>query len=537
VIRLFDALLPRPVPPLLYHVLEFIFFVIHFFFVLVTVGTVFFALLALARRLSGAVSPPVDPEHRSTFSSLPVYFASKSLMITFGIAVLLLVMAYYSVPFTGAANLNGGVWVGMIVVLSAALVILQVFDRRVKKPDGADRRALGTGILGLALLLVVPGIFVAFVVTAENPGGWAAVFSNGLLRTPLAGHWAARLLHVYGAAVVIAGMFYLGYARRTGKDVPVTPGILFAALMVQIVIGILLYMSLPQRASGWMNLFVILGAAGAAGFAWLMFSGKTLTARPYVLPALLALILLPMLLARQVNQEDALVPFNERLQRTTRAHWAAVKARAPAGENRFLAEKYDDDNLPQFIFQRSCAFCHGGVGNGQGREAGNLRVRPADLTQMRARPDAVLDLLSHGVPGSAMPYFSVYTGRVLKGLAGYLYDKVGMREAPEAVPVAVSPDDERQAALAYDGRCAACHGSNGRVGPAGAAARPAPRDMTAWALRPEAAFAVITAGTPGTAMQGFGDLPEQVRWALVRRIAGFYGTGKDGAQRKAAKGQ
>ncbi len=517
---LFDLSLPRPFPGAFYQPVEFFFFVLHFFFVLLTVGSAFFAVSAMCRRRYQGRAPSNSAKAEQPMALLPVYFAAKSLMISFGIAVLLFVAAYYSVPFTGAANLNGGFWMAIIVLLSLALILLEAVDR--DKQTATRKIYLWTAIMGLALLLVVPAIFVAFVVSAENPGRWPEIFRHGLLFTPLFPHWLARLLHVYGGAVVTAGLFFQIYAAWTGKKSPVEPDLVFAAVMVQIVLGIMLYMSMPSTPGIVMNIFVVAGAAAAVWLGWLMYARKPTADGKYLLSASLALILLPMLLARQVNQEAALAPFSKVLAANLRVRQAEIKQFQVPGENPYLSEKYDAYDLPQFIFQRSCAFCHGGVGNGQGREAAELRTPPADLTKLRTRPADIMKVLQRGVPGSAMPYFSIYTGRALKGLIGYLYSYVGVREELEPVAAATTPGEEREAARVYTTVCAACHGGDGTVSPQGRLLQPEPHNMTVWELQPQAACKALTEGIRGSAMSGYPNLPAGVRWALVKQTNAFY---------------
>jgi hypothetical protein len=48
--------------------------------------------------------------------------------------------------------------------------------------------------------------------------------------------------------------------------------------------------------------------------------------------------------------------------------------------------------------------------------------------------------------------------------------------------------------------------------------RPQPPDFTAFSLQPQWSFNVITNGYRGTAMPGYGSLPEGVRWGLVKVV-------------------
>jgi mono/diheme cytochrome c family protein len=71
-------------------------------------------------------------------------------------------------------------------------------------------------------------------------------------------------------------------------------------------------------------------------------------------------------------------------------------------------------------------------------------------------------------------------------------------------------------------QCADCHGSGATVTQKGAALRPPARSMGDWALAPDASFKIISEGYPGTDMKGYGQIPEGVRWAIVRRMYQSY---------------
>jgi mono/diheme cytochrome c family protein len=219
---------------------------------------------------------------------------------------------------------------------------------------------------------------------------------------------------------------------------------------------------------------------------------------------------------------ECLKPFDAQLQKNALQYKATLAAAPPLAENQFIEEKYDDYNLPQFMFQQSCAFCHGGVGNGQGIEAGNLKIAPADLTQVCTRPHSLMALLRTGIPGTAMPYFSVYTDDALRGLIRYLYQNVGVSKLPAPVVPEIPSEEEQVAATVFAEQCASCHGADGKISAKGKALLPAPLSMREWALQPAASYNVITNGYPGTAMKGFAHLPEQVRRALVKYVNDLY---------------
>jgi len=99
----------------------------------------------------------------------------------------------------------------------------------------------------------------------------------------------------------------------------------------------------------------------------------------------------------------------------------------------------------------------------------------------------------------------------LKTGVGELY---GLRLAPQRTP------DLAGAAHVYAAQCAACHGAQGRGdGLAGQSLQPPPSDFHNATRQGSQSLAMlyntISYGVSGTAMTGFGALPEQDRWALA----------------------
>lgn len=88
---------------------------------------------------------------------------------------------------------------------------------------------------------------------------------------------------------------------------------------------------------------------------------------------------------------------------------------------------------------------------------------------------------------------------------------------------ASTPEMVEKGKKVYKMNCATCHGDTGKGdGMAAAALKPPPRDLTKGPFKagnkPEQLFSTITKGLPGTAMVGYGHLPETDRWAIVHFI-------------------
>ena len=94
--------------------------------------------------------------------------------------------------------------------------------------------------MALALLLAVPGILVAVLVTMENSGQWLAIVQNGFKMTgTLAVHWLPRFLHVIGAGIVFGAVFHYLSAgtEETARRAALIRWVI-AGLLVQLVLGI-----------------------------------------------------------------------------------------------------------------------------------------------------------------------------------------------------------------------------------------------------------------------------------------------------------
>lgn len=78
----------------------------------------------------------------------------------------------------------------------------------------------------------------------------------------------------------------------------------------------------------------------------------------------------------------------------------------------------------------------------------------------------------------------------------------------------------------YEAQCLICHGGTGDgAGPAGAAMKPKPTDLTTaafWQEKTEAELmTAIRQGSPGTAMQGYNKLTREELQNLVAYLQGF----------------
>jgi mono/diheme cytochrome c family protein len=513
--ELSDVLLDLPAPVGFLRWTLFFTFVLHFTFVLLTLGTAILGIFdVLRRRFGGARDADVSP--------LPLrhFFVYKSLAISFGVAPILVMQVLYPAAFLTAVGLLAPLWLLLAPLLVAALVLIELVAER---KDRERPLLLVGGVAGLACLLAVPGIFAAVVATAERPELWAEIHRRaGSLTPALSLHWLWRVLHVLGAAVVVTAALQLALARpgdaQRRRRLAFLAG---AALAFQLGLGVALYASLDRRLSTLALAALVLGVGCAGLLAWQLRPAPAVRSarRLTILAALCLGIVLPMLVVRQELQKSSWLPLLARLQARAEARRVTLADAGAFPPGPLLPSMARDDALS--IYATSCKFCHGAVANGQGPAAADLAVPPEDLADYRVRPDDFRRLVAGGVPGTAMPRFNYYGPRELDRVYEFLL-KAGLSPRLEEVPAVVPEAARRRAAAIWETECRTCHGDEGAGSRLARGFSPPPPDFNRVAVAPARAFEVVTAGYAGTMMPSYADLPEPTRWALVRVTQDFY---------------
>ncbi len=514
--NLADLLLQKPLPDPWLQGLLFVSFTLHLLFVLFTLGT---AILAFSYLLIGHWGGKPQAL-RLTARIAKAFMSHKSLAAVLGVAPLLLIQVAFTVPFFTAVNLFAPFWLALIVLLIVAFL---AFDLLAHHIDSHRIISLILGITGLLTLLAVPGIFVLILMVSEHPADWVTIIDQGYrLNTSLSIHWLFRYLHILGAAVVFGAAFHYFFAAENKEDRKSLLRLLVAGLLLQIVLGILLYGSLPDRLEMIVNLPLLAGIGGAALFLWYLFTigskEETILSLQTTAPAMV-FILVSMLLTRQLIQNRAYLPVSTALLQETRTHQHEVDAFARESLDQYQAKLdvvYDNGAT---IYAKSCSFCHGEAADGAGPEAKNLGVPPEKIAEIRTTAPYLHKILTEGVPGSSMPYFTFLDRSKLDSLAEYLNANHHLIAEPEPVPVAASAATLKQAELIYVQTCTPCHGADGRGTELSSHYLPPPPDFTAYRLTPQRTFEVISNGYRGTLMTSFDRLPETIRWGLVEVVA------------------
>jgi len=511
-----DLLLSAPIARGLREALLFGGFSLHLFFALLALGTAFLSVFYFIDALRGH---RLD-ELRWDKQILRTFLAHKSLAVVLGVAPLLLIQVGHAVPFFSAIALLAPFWLLLVVLLMVSFLSLDSLGHRLYVHPAPH---LVLGLAALIIFLIVPGIFSAVLVAAEHSEKWADILvQGGRLRGSLALHWLLRYLHVLGAGLVLGALFH--YFFTSGHDPEkkkkmrrwAIRGILF-----QLVIGPLLAALLPGGMDKLSIVLLGIALAALAVFIRLLLApvrpdASTLRLRT-ILPAFVA-VFLGMLLVRQHQQDRGFA----RVERTAQTG-AAKYAAALAPFERKALDRYQEDvrtvyDHGEVVFRKSCAFCHGERGDGQGAEAPNLAVPPEDMTAVRSDRAYLLEVISLGVAGTGMPHFDIFIRGLLEKLIAYLDGRWGIVGRPPDL-TDVSGADLEKAKDVFANVCAGCHGKEGRPTPSAEAYRPPPPDLSRWSLLPERALQVINAGYPGTMMPPFETtFPLEVRRALVQVI-------------------
>jgi len=511
-----DLPLPKPISPGWIHGLLFTGFSLHLLFVLFTLGTAILGMYYFLRSRWHDTREEPRWEH----GILHRFMAVKSLAVVLGIAPLLLIQVGFTVSFFTAINLFGSFWLLIIVLLILAFLAFDIVGqyRRLNPYLG-----LALGLAGLALLLAVPGIFVGVLIMSENSRSWLPMLQQGgKMPVALSVHWLFRYLHILGAGVVFAAVLHFFQTSR--ENVRLRASLLrfvLGGLLFQVVVGAMLYLSLPHRPEAITNAGLFFGVAAVLGLIGTQFALRTLPAR--TAPALLAVILLGMLMTRQLLQWQGMAP----VERTATQAVARLQSELAAHREEALAA-YQGDQQAVYdqgstIYRRSCAFCHGANAQGNGSAAAALAILPENLTAIRTTRPYLTRLLAEGIPGTGMPFFSIFTTDKLDLVIDDLNSHYSLLDAPEPVSPPVSPAVKQRARDRYRQSCIACHGQDGR-GQTDMLSNltPPPPDFTQYTLQPDYMLSIITNGYHGTAMSGHANLPVDVRRGLVEIVQEFY---------------
>ncbi len=507
-----DLLIDPPISKGLLDFLLFLAFSLHFIFVLLLIGTAILSVYYFV-----ATWYRGEPIELPWFKEiLKTFLAHKSIAVVIGVAALLLIQVGYTVPFFMGVTIFADYWMLIIVFLIIAFLS---FDALGHKRNKLNRINLPGGIISLFFLLIVPGIFVAVLSTAERSESWTEIINNGnQIFGALTVHWLFRYLHVIGAAIVFGAAFHFFFSTRREKEkkdslIKWT----IVGLLFQIIVGIILLATVLEKFDLKTYITLFIGILAALIFLWYVIDeyGKHENLNSKTVVVILLIVLLPMLLTRQILQYKGFSSVQSELQITENKYGPAVdKYRdvALANYQEKLNTVYDN---AETIYANSCSFCHGLDGSGNGEEAKYLIIPPEKINSVKTTKAYLYQQLKHGVDGTGMPYFTFYLDNELDDLMEYLNLNFKMIGKPDPARQ-VSGEARTAAAKNYAETCSSCHGADGKGDTKlGRGLIPPPPDFSQYSLTPERTFEVITNGYNGTMMVSFKELPEDVRWGLV----------------------
>jgi mono/diheme cytochrome c family protein len=514
--ELTDLLLNRPLGDMTARWLMFFLFYTHLLLILILIGT---AVIGVHHFLHSYWTKK-NFEHRWDKKVLKKFIIPKALGVALGTLVLLVVQLYYAVPFYTSIAIFAPFWLAVIVMMIFGFLMI---DGTSHKMDVHPIASLIFGVLGLLQILAVPAVFVLVLITVENSDQWIGMARRGfVLNGELTLHWLSRYLHVIGASLVFGAAFhYVMTAEHHEYRQRILVRWFIIGLILQVVSGGALTLTLQDWIDLWALVPLVLGIAAAGVLVWILYFRGATGQVPHL--GLASMVLLPfllggMLLTRQYIQQQKVLPLLQRLEVNAeqyRARLEDLRMQQVAAYEQELQVVRDDGAT---IFARSCAFCHGRTGMGDGQERGNVRVPPERLAQIRANPEYIRTRLREGVPGTAMPYFTIYEENRFNMIHNYLGEAFGIYRSPDDVPVALSGQILFEGKTFYYRNCVLCHGMEGAGGDYTRELSPQPPDLRAFSPQPVRAMEVITQGYRGTAMPSFAHLPIEVRWALVEQV-------------------
>jgi mono/diheme cytochrome c family protein len=516
---LFDILLKKPLADSMLRDLLLTTFTLHILFVLLTLGT---ALLTLFYFVHAWYGKRLH-ELRWDKEILKTFLAHKTLAVVLGVAPLLLIQLGFTVPFFTAVNFIAPFW---MLIIPFLIIAFLSFDTLGHKIEVNHHLHLAFGVIALFLLLIVAGVFVAVLVISENPDAWLTIVKNGYkLRRSLVLYGLLRYLHVLGAAIVFGAAFHYFFSTKEKRQKRASLlNWAVAGIVLQFVLGILLYAFLPKRPESVVNASLMVGVMATMVSLWMIYfnTNKGLPLKLKSTVPILMVLLVSMVVARKSIQDQNLLPFSDQLTVNASTYAQKLQPYAQEGLNRYksdLAIVYDSGDV---IYVRGCAFCHGAAADGKGPEAKNLTIAPEDISAVRTNRKYFRELLLKGIPGSAMPYFIFFDRDKLNDLFAYLDNRYHLERPLESLSFKVSKSDNNQAYSVFTNTCSSCHAADGKGSKLSQGFRPRPEDFTVYNLSPKRAFEVITSGYRGTAMPSFSSLPKGVRWGLVEIVNKFY---------------
>jgi cytochrome c len=359
-----DLPLPLPLPEWALVACLVIFFLIHILFVNLMVGG---SVLVVAAEWLGLRERRWNHLAQAIASTITV---NKSLAVVMGIGPLLCINLLYTIQWYSANTLTGHAWLLIIPLVTIAFLLTYLHKYTWDTWVSGRRKYLhlATGVLAMALFLLIPFIFLANVNLMLFPSEWEKV--RGFFSSLKIGNVLPRYLHFLGASLAMTGLFLAGWFGRKGHDQSLTPGFTGPVLRrlgykaaawvtaVQFLLGPLLLFTLPAAGlTPKLYLLIFSGATLGLIVTWILFqeirsSDERIGRHFKLICTLFSIVVLAMGSGRHVYREAALAVHKQQVKERTEAYALAL-----ADFNKSHASLPSLEQSPGQLMM-NCAACH-----------------------------------------------------------------------------------------------------------------------------------------------------------------------------------
>lgn len=427
-----DLPLALPAPEPLLVILLVVAFLAHLLFVNLMLGG---SLLTVFYEWRGLRQPAYDKLAQEIAKTVTV---NKSMAVVLGVAPLLLINVLYTVYFYTANSLTGLAWILLIPLITVAFVLTYLHKYSWQALAAHKRLHLAIGALACLLFLAIPFVFLTNANLMLFPERWPDV--RGFFSALLLPNVMPRYFHFLCASLAVSGLFLVGYLRRPGYDFAANlPGLEREAIVkegytlalavsgVQFLVGPLVMLTLPSHGfSLRMLLSIGTGAAVALPALWLIWKEISAPAgqagkRFVPIVGLFGLTVLLMVSGRHFYRETALAAHKGQMKVRTAAY--ELQVQAAQQEAAAAAEAEKTLPLPELgakTFQQNCAGCHAAATKLVGPPVTEMREIYAD------NPAGLVAWIK--APGKKrpdypqMPAFAHLSETQLEGLSAHILD-------------------------------------------------------------------------------------------------------------------
>ncbi|MGO9637967.1 MAG: hypothetical protein ACLPSO_08495 [Terracidiphilus sp.] len=334
--NLIPALDPNPLPAP-YWVFKLLLIVTFFLHILAMNFMLGGAVLALGAKWRSKHLPHGGRMFLDVAKKLPSLLPAT---ITLGIAPLLFVQVLYGQFFYTSSIVMAWPWFLVLVMLTAAYYGFYYVSLRGGRQMG---KAGGVMLLSTILIFIIGFLFSNNLTLSQSPSRWGAKYfahpsgwSLNLSEPTL----IPRFLHFFVAAVAVGGVFLVFVALANWKrDKEYAQQVLqfggkafMYATMAQIVVGLIFLISLPRDLrmvfmgdNVLATTLLLVGITGAIAAIFLMSGAlrtQNLRVAAFVVPGILAVVILCMSVMRDILRGAYLQPFFRPDQFAVKTQWS-----------------------------------------------------------------------------------------------------------------------------------------------------------------------------------------------------------------------